>query len=320
MKINSVYQLKLFLVLNLFITNATHALTLVYNIKTRRSFGIRADQIQLKKKLKGVAITVVPIIYARNRHVIDDRLKVNVCEHRINGGMLLDLRYMPSKSWWLEATTGIEREWVKARGTSNFNAARTGCDDIVLSGGYNMFPTKNFEIVTYILGGLPTRRKVTLIEQLGTLVGTRFFALGAGAEFSYSFINELKRSFIGLVQVRFLHFFNRKFFPILPCDATIQPGNTTDILITLQYREKKNVIEAGYNATFFTNLAVHLATGTVSDTNFLRNSMYITYARLTKEIPLLKIPGVLGAGLNIGRSKKFDTKIASGWIYMTIIF
>lgn len=298
----------------------SYGITLVYNIKTRRVFGISLEQIQFKKKLKGVAITAVPIIYSRNRHIVDSRLQVDVCEKRLIGGSLFNFRYAPSKAWWLEATTGIERERVKSKGTATFTNARTGCDDVVLSAGYNAFPHKNIQLVFYALGGIPTKRKVTLLEKQGTLVGTRFFALGAGTEFSYGFINSLKRSFLGLVQVRFLHFFNRRFFPILPCDATIQPGNVTDVLISFQYREKKNVLETGYNATFFTNQAVHLKTGTIKDTNFLRNSMYLTYARLTKEIPGLKIPGAIGAGINIARAKKFDTKIASFWIYMTVVF
>jgi hypothetical protein len=288
-------------------------------MRVRRVFAV-SEQIDLNKNLKGISVTAVPIIYKRDRHIVDERLLVDVCEKRLIGGSLFNIRYTPFRLWWIEATTGILRERVKSTGTASFTDARTGFDDFVLSTGFNLFPHKDIQLVFYTLGGIPTRTKVTLLEKQGTLVGTRFFGLGAGTEFSYAFINSLKRSFLGLIQVRFLHFFNRKFFPILPCDATIQPGNVTDVLLTLQYREKKNVIETGYNATLFTNQAVHLKTETIKDPHILRNSWYLTYTRLSRSVPLLQVPGAIGTGLNIGRAQRFDTKIVSLWIYMAILF
>lgn len=301
-------------------TSQASAITLVYNMKIRRQFNAAASAVLHRDKKSIFIATAVPIIYKRDRHIVDKSLAIDIQEKRLSGGSILNFRYVAPKAWWAEVTTGIEHESVKVRGTSCFKDSRTGLDDIVLSAGYNMFPTENSQFVLYGLAGIPTRRKVTALEVQDTLVGTRFYSIGAGAEFSYSFINSLKESLIAILQARFIHFFSRNWAPVLPIDAQIQPGNVTDLLFTLQYRKKKDIFELGYNPTFFTDQAVILKTGKIEGPNFVRNSMYLSYARVIPEVPVLKTPMLLGAGINIGNSKRFETKILTFWLNISVIF
>ena len=294
------------------------AITLVYNLRTRRVFSL-AESLEKQVESQWIA-TAVPIIFTRNRHIVNTNLGVDVCEKRLTGGVLLNVRYIPSKSWWFEVTTGIEREHADLKGTTTVNTSRAGVDDIVVSGGYNIKPSSNSHVVLYGLAGLPTRRKVSKIEELGTFVGTRFFNLGVGAELSYAFLNTLKRSFTGTFQNRFIHAFNRRWFPILPCDAKIQPGNVTDLLFVGQYRERRNIFSLSYNLTFFTNQALLLATGPVKTDTFLRHSVTGTYTHIFRGPSSLKKPIIFGGGLNIARSKKFDSKTFACWLNVSMIF
>lgn len=300
-------------------SNFLDGITLVYNMRIRRAFGL-SNIIEDGKDESHVLLSVVPIVYTRDRHIVDDTLKLDICEKRISGGALLNARYIPSQKWWLEATTGIEKEHVKSEGTSCIRASRTGFDDIIISGGRNFFLTDNMQFVLYGIGGIPTKRSVGPDEAQDTLVGTRLFSVGLGAEISQAFINSLKRSLTGIFQVRFIHFFNRRWYPILPCDAKIQPGNVTDLLFTVQYRERKNVFEVGYNPTIFTNQAVLLKTGPIRSDTAVRQAVYGSYGRLFRQLPLTHHPGFLGAGISIARAKRFDTKIFTGWLNVSVLF
>jgi hypothetical protein len=102
----------------------------------------------------------------------------------------------------------------------------------------------------------------------------------------------------------------------------LQPGNVTDVCAIMQYREKKNLIELGYNPTFFTNQAVLLPAQTVRNSNFVRNSFYVNLSHLFKESLLLKKPGALTAGFSIARSEAeaFNAKITVIWIGVTLLF
>jgi hypothetical protein len=297
------------------------AITLLYNLKVRRAFGLGDTALVVGKEKKSRWIaTAVPIVYKRDRHIVDNRLGIDVCEKRIVGGSILNLRYVSSKSWWLEATTSVQREHGTSRGTTTFKASRTGFDDVIIEAGYNMMPTKDSQFVLYGLAGFPTRRKVTLLDTYDPFVGTRFFGLGVGSEISYSFINTLKKSFMALVQARFLHFFNRRWFPILPCNAKIQPGNTIDLLFTLQYRKGKNIFETGYNPIFFTNQAALLKTGKIKAKNYVRQSVYASFAHVFPKVPLVKKPLIVEAGFSLARADRFHVKIVVGWLSISLVF
>ncbi len=312
--------------LSLIIFNAANIcpISLVYNLKIRRVFRVNKLLGTIPQKPFWVP-TVLPIVYKRDRHIVNDILvPTDICENRLTDGAILNLRYIRSKNWWLEATTGIETEHVRSDSkispASSFKTSKTGLDDIVFSGGYNFFPTQDLQIDLYALTGFPTNRKITLFDAQDPLVGTRFYSLGVGSEFSYSFINQEKRNVIFVFQNRFIHFFNRYFYPVLPVGAKIQPGNVTDLLFTLEYRFKFNLLEAGYNPTFFSNQAILLPTREIKSHWFVRNSFYANFNHLFKRCPGINVPIVLGAGLNIGRLKLYDTKIFAAWVNLTAIF
>lgn len=306
------------LVLVIFMCRQAGATSLVYNMKIRRLFGVGAG-VGDQKKSKLVA-TAVPIFYQRKRHIIDDRLKIDTFEKSIMGGSIFNFRYVSDKLWWLEATTGIEKETAQYRGSLNFKNSRSGFDDIILSGGYNIIPTEKTQLVFYGLAGFPTKTKLTSLESVDTLVGSRFFSLGIGSEFSYSFISSLEQSLIGIAQVRFIHFFDRSWSPVLPVGSKIQPGNVTDLLFILHYRKKKNMFEVGYNPTFLTNHAVIINDQTNKYPNFVRQSFYFTYSRLFKELPLLHLPGLIGVGVSTSNSKFLDTKIWACFLDLSVMF
>jgi len=285
-------------------------------MKIRRLFGLNASIGQNKSKF---VATSVPIYYQKNREIVDENFGINSFEDDKIVGSIFNFRYVSKKKWWLELTTGVEKESVKYTGTKNFNNSRIGLDDIILSGGYNFVPNKKIQFVIYGLAGFPSKRKLTELEINNFLVGTRFFSLGLGSEFSFSFFDSLERSLIGSWQVRFLHFFDRSFEPILE-NSIIQPGNTTDLLFALQYRKLKNLFEVGYNPTFFTNQAIILPKQTIIDDNFIRNGFYITYSRLFPSVPLIKLPGLIGAGYSYSQSDFLNTKIQAFWLNFSIVF
>lgn len=296
-----------------------HAITLVYNMKIRRAFDLSTSLGESSKPLW--IATVLPIIYKRDRHIVNETLQLDVCEKRLSGGALLNLRFIPERAWWLELSTGIEKEHVESHGSVGLKASRAGFDDVLLTAGHNFFLSDRMQFVIYGLGGVPTRRKVTTQDAQDTLVGTRFYGAAAGWEFSYNFLHKQpKRACIGIIQNRFLHFFNRSWAPLLPCDAKIQPGNVTDILFTLHYRERASIFEIGYNPTIFTNQAVLLKTGPVKSDTFVRQGMFANVSHMWRCVPVLNMPFLLGTGVNISRAKRYDTKIFSCWLNFTTLF
>ncbi|MCX5922435.1 MAG: hypothetical protein NTX86_03840 [Candidatus Dependentiae bacterium] len=243
-----------------------------------------------------------------------------VREKNIIGGSIFNVQYIPSKSWWFEVTTGLEKEHTRAKGTFEANKSRFGFDDIVLAGGHRFFITDDWQFVLYGLAGFPTRYKVTPEEVYTTLVGTRFFSAGVGGELSYSFINSMETMLIGTLQARFLHFFSRQWFPVLPCDAKIQPGNVTDALLSLKYRHKKNIVELIYNPTFFTNQAFLLKDSTVEVPAFVRHSVSISFAHVFVPSSQAKTMVVVEVGLNPGWSKFFKTRLFAYWADFGLVF
>ncbi len=302
----------------LFQTYQLHSYPLVYSMKIRRSFGTDLFAALNLKNL--VLFTGLPLYYWRDRKIIVPSLEQNIHEKLTAAGAIFNLYAMTQHHWWAELTTGLETQKVKAEGTSNFKNSKTGWDDIILTIGKNFFTDSKTQIATYVLAGFPIGKTVTPLESLGVLVGSRLFGLGAGAEFSYAFMQSAERSFIGLLQARFVHFFSRSWFPILPIDARLQPGNMTDLFLIAQYRVKKNIVEIGYNPTFFTNQAALFKEGKVVNPNFSRNSFYANYTHLLPHFPVLNIPGALGLGMSVSKANLFDAKSASVWFNMTFLF
>lgn len=319
------YKKLLWCVAVLNISGEMYATQLVYSTKIRRVFALGAseDTVHNNGEEPHWIASAVPVVYTRERHIVQPELGVNVNEETIIGGALLNLRFRPDKHWWGEVTTGVEKEHMVMSGTSNFDICRKGFDDFVFSFGYNMFPDpcEKIQLVAYGLLGVPSRRKVTAQEFTNTLVGTRFWGLGFGGEASYNFVNETARSSFALAQIRFIHFFDRKWFPILPCDYTLKPGNTTDILLTIHHREKRNILEVGYNPTIFTNQGVITNTGENQNTDWaVRNSMYVSVAHICKNEDNPKEPIILGTGISFAWNQLFDTKIFSWWLSVTKVF
>ena len=319
-------KLYFFILASLFFNN--DPISLVYNLKTRRAFRLGGAASSIIKKESLWLLSVIPIIYKRSRHIetniFDSNLNVvpvDVCEERKVGGSIFNLRYIHKKKLWFEITAGAESEHALSCGTIALNKTVRGIDDLVFSLGYNVFPTEKIQITGYVIGGIPINRKLTTDEVFDTFVGTRFYALGAGAEFSYTFVSTLKETFAVLAQTRFLHFFSRRWTPILPCSAILQPGNVTDMLVAGQYRKKRNIFELGYDSTFFTNQAILLTTGIVTTDKFIRNSFYLNIAHLFKKFPIFKENSVLfGGGFYVASVNRYETKISSYWLNFTLIF
>jgi len=292
----------------------TQAVTLVYNLRVRRIFNVP----EVLEKIQGsTMLSVVPIFFRRTSDIITERHEA-VYESRDAKGALLNLRYVPSKHVWAEATTGILKDHGKFTGADPFKASRTGVDDIVLSGGYRHFLNK-WQLIGYSLFGFPTRRTLTLCDRYTPLTGSRLYALGVGGEVSYSVVNELKRSVAAVAQVRFIHSFNRRWFPILPQEDILQPGNFTDLFFSLQWREKRTVIEAGYDATILSNQAIIKPSQAITTDAFVRHSGFVNIAHGFKH-GLLKKPLLIGIGMNINRSQQLNAKARVLWVYMTQLF
>ena len=297
-------------------TSFLRAVTLVYNMKVRRIFVVSQVLERAKNRLLA---TVVPIYFSRSRKLFNERTGLDGCEKRRAGGALFNFRYVPNKHWWFELTTGIETDHGTFTGTDPFHASRTGFDDIVLSGGYRHFWGKRCQLVAYGLAGFPARRKIELEDRHTPLVGTRLFNLGFGTEASYSFISEMKRSLAAIAQLRFIHGFNRSFFPIFPRDTTVQPGNATDLLFTMQYRKKRTIFEAGYNVTFFTNAALITPTETIKEASITRHSGFFSVSHGVFK-GLFDKPNVFGAGINGSRASSIDATTITAWVFFTVVF
>src|SRR5271163_4109888 len=225
----------------------SYAYPLVYNMRIRRAFHV---PFALKKK-SFVLVSGLPIYFGRRSHIVTAAPAVDVHENRNIVGALFNVRYLPSLNWWVEVTTGIENDHSSFTGSDTFSASRTGFDDFLFTGGYRHFLGEKTQLVIYGLAGLPAGTTVHLEDRYGPQVGSRFYGAGFGTEASYSFIQNKKRTLSGIIQQRFVHLFNRAWNPVLPPCDIIEPGNFTDLLVTLQYRENITAYEIGYNPTFF---------------------------------------------------------------------
>lgn len=303
----------------LFLNNSLNATTLVYNMKIRRAFGFGASAFDSKGKAQTI-VSSVPIVYKRNRHIVTTTPAVDVFDKNTIAGFLFNVRYRPSKYCWFEGATGIEKEKASVCGTSNFTHSRAGFDDFVFTLGANIYPKEKWQVAPYLIWGFPSKRQIKETETFDTLVGTRFYSLGEGIEVSYSFIESLEQSLVGIFQQRFIHFFSRNFFPVLDKDSILHPGNVTDVLFTLQYRKLRNIVEFGYNPTFFTNIYVFAPQGTTKTDNFVRNGVYASFAHVCKKFPIITKPTIIGLGFNVSRTKVNDAKTFATWMTFTTIF
>ena len=307
---------KIIAIFLLFLSVSAQAVTLVYNLRVRRVFTVAAVLEQMRSRW---VATAVPLFFTQSRRLLNELTNLKGREKRRAGGSLINVRYIPSKHWWLEATTGIETDHATFTGTDPFHASRTGFDDLVLSAGYRHFIGKKIQAVAYGIGGIPTKRELKLTDRFTPLLGTRIFSLGAGGELSYSFFSELQQSLALIAQVRFIHGFDRSYTPIAPKGSKIQPGNGTDLLLTGQYRKRRTIIETGYNATFFTNAALRLPTGTFPEDTVIRHT---GYASLSHAIfrNFLNKPIILGAGFNASYAHAIDSRSFTAWIHGSIVF
>lgn len=295
--------------------------SLVYNLRIRRTFaglGTFLQHVTKEKKAHWVT-SAVPILYARTGHFTNATFGTNVREKRLGGGAIFNARYIPSRAWWAEATTAIQKESVHSRGTANFDASRFGLDDIVLAAGHNAFPSERSQITLYALAGFPTRRRVTAQEAQDRLVGTRFYGLGGGLEGSYNFIDKEKQSLAGIAQLRVLYFFPRSWNAIIP-GGRIQPGFATDILLAIRYRTGLTAVEAGYNPTIFTGQALIAPTVAVRSKPATRHGLLISVMHLCRRVTIANHPVAFGAGILFSRLARFDANSVSPWVNMTIIF
>lgn len=294
------------------------ATSLVYSMRIRRAFSMRT--LNAGEQHSTTAISSVPIFSQRKRHIVDAERATNICEDRKIAGDVLNIRYNARKNWWFEATTAFADEWFTAKGSVPNAASRFGFDDIVLAMGYNVLVNDNLQFVYYAIGGLPTSWRPSLDEQFDTLVGTKFFSLGAGSELSYSFINKQDKSVIFLFQNRVIHFFTRSWEPILPRGGKIQPGNVIDLLFSLMYRWTTNLAEIGYNPTFFNNAAVITGTQKIDGVPFVRHGGYVRYTHLFRNFFGEHKPLFLGAGCSMSHSRRFDSQIYALWGVVGVVF
>lgn len=294
------------------------ATSLVYSMRIRRAFSVH--RLNKQSAHSTTALSSLPIYSQRNRHIIDEERGFNFCENRKIAGDVINVRYNSHKNWWFELTTAFADEWFTSKGAPRNSASRFGLDDIVLSAGYNIYEGDNLQFTYYAIGGVPTSWRPSHDEQFDTLVGTKFFSLGAGSELSYSFYNDKNKSFIVLFQNRLIHYFTRSWQPILPAGGKIQPGNTIDLLFSLMYRFSMNLAEIGYNPTFFNNAAVITGEQKIDGAPFVRNAVYVRYTHLFRDFFGSHKPLFLGAGFSYSQSRKFDARIYSAWGVVGIVF
>lgn len=303
------------------------AITLVYNLKIRRAFGVGLEgpAVQALEQDKWV-ISVLPIYYQRKRHIVETVQKIDVQDQHKVSEVLLNLRYVPNKLWWAEFSTGLGKETANTFGTLNQRASdviytRKGLDDLVFSAGVNAYPAKNWAIVMYGLGGIPADRKLSKLDLFDTLLGTRCYALGAGYEISYAFFNDLERALTIFFQNRLIHFFGRDGYPALSSkQSEIHLGNVTDFLLALRYRSQRNIYEAGFNVTVFSQAYLKLHPGYLATKTFARESAYISFTHICSCFPLFTHPVLLGVGGDVTRSAFYDMHALAVWFNFSTTF
>lgn len=293
------------------------ATSIVYDMKIRRLFNIESMLERHKGRLW--IPTVIPIVFESKRRFIDEQTDLDLKQRRLITGSEFNIRYLPSKYWWYELTAGLQKEKLKARGTFTINESRIGFDDIVYSAGRQFYPANRTQLVFYIIGGFPTRLKVEPFEEMGALVGTRFFSFGGGSEASYQFYQKENDYAAIVFQNRFIHFFKRDWKTLTGVDATLKPANQTDLLFAFRSSIKNNFVDIGYNATFSTNEVQRTVNRVMEPPAIVRNAFFATIARI---IPIWPMGNsfLTGAGFSIARAKTFKTRTIAGWLTLSANF
>lgn len=298
---------------------AVQAPTLVYNLKYRRALalGLHTDLHTNKNHL---ITSALPIVAKSSKHIVDRERDIDVSSSTLATGAVFNFKFFHLPSWWLELTTAVATERLRDIGTFRADQSRTGLDDIVFTSGFNLYPGDRWQIVLYGMGGIPTHRSVTVEQRHNFLVGTRFFSWGIGSEFSYAFIKEPDKSLIGVFQNRFVHLFSRKLVPILPADATLNPGNFSDLLCAIQWRRKTNFVQFGYDLTMFTNHNITSPIEIENRPNIFRNSFYVLLNRAYKKFLFMPVPIVLGMGSSVAFAKQYHVRNFAVWLSLIGIF
>lgn len=292
----------------------SHATYLVYNMRIRRVFFIPF----IVGNKSYTFLTGLPLFFARRSHIVTETPAVDVYENRNMVGALFNARYSDALNWWIDVTTGLETNHTSFKGSDPFSASKTGLDDFLFTGGYTFAIGDRTELVIYGLGGLPAGRKVSKEDRYGPLIGSSFYSAGFGTEASHAFIHEKEQTLSFIIQQRFVHFFDRHWFPILPACDTIVPGNLTDILATVQYRRHTTAYEIGFNPTFFTNQAVKTPSITTKIPNSIRYGLYINSLHVFKST-LEHKPIIIDGGFSFSTTQFFDTKTYNVWLGLSIV-
>ncbi len=176
-------------------------------------------------------------------------------EERLWGGVIGTLRLV-REPWWIECITAYATERLRFKDTGiHGKLSRTGFDDFLIDCGGNFFLDEEgkVQLSLHFLTGIPLFKRVIREEVEQPLVGTRTFNIGPAVDFTYEFIRSEKVELFAAVIARVLHRFSRKYTPIFPPEARFSPGNVTDLVFLMHYRNGSHNVEAGYNPTFITN-------------------------------------------------------------------
>ena len=297
----------------LFVHGFCYSVTLVYNLKIRRAFD--AHKI-LKNKNKKIYFltTLLPIMFWRN---IDDLLVVNdfISQESSIYGLLGNFRMNLGKNWWTEVSTGLEHQTNKLIKNKKYTkGSRTGFDDILCSIGYDDFINQNAQYSAYLVTGIPTTQKRSLLDTYDTLIGTRFYSVGGGAEYSYAFLKKEDFGLVGICQVRYLH-----FFPSDSDQKNIIPGDTYDLLLAVHRRKYNTVVEIGYEGTLFANQQIHRP-DFIKSPPFTKNGGYINMVYLVPENTFLKNPLAIGCGASASFSSYLHSFWRGFWIHASTVF
>ena len=126
-----------------------HPVSLVYNMRVRKAFNV--SQI-IKQRKPRVLVSSVPIGLTRKGSIEIEKIDAPiVIQRRRAGGMLFNVRYVPSKDCWIDITTGVLKD---SEENIVFSDSRTGFDDIVITGGFRHFYKRNTQFIGYGLVAL----------------------------------------------------------------------------------------------------------------------------------------------------------------------
>jgi len=281
-------------------------------MRVRRSFAPHPhpeNPPPVAKRFKG-SITAVPIIGGYTAQFL-----ANDCEKRLYGGSIFNINYRFKKNFVAEATTAVLKESVRFNYFGEYGkASAKGFDDVVINIYYNFFPQKKGQIITHIIAGFPTSRKLSIFERHGNMVGTKLYSLGGWLEGSYTFYQAIQSSIAGIIQARCIHYFSRSVFPLLPCESILHPGNVTDLFIALHYQYKRHHAETGYDATLLSNERISTALKIATSKPFVRNSIYAKYIYTMDQ-------GAVGCGIS-GQfvNNPFRSKGFSAWTSGTVLY